>query len=699
MHITVGHGMGLGLAPLGSDSPVTPPPPPPPPTVTTLSDFAANGWSATYPAPPAFDPHNTPETFTVTRRGFDATGMPTTPRDTLTIMARLRQPYPDQNTLTPDQVALSDFIYDGDVVAGVQNNSTRAYPLPIAMWLNHDHARATSATHTLRLAVAHGTGRNGRPVAAVKFTASDGTTTVEQTVSGMSTITYPASGLSVPHFAADMDLSTLAQGSLLTIDAVIYPWVGEAFTISQDADVYPSPNLTTLRVFNDRTGGYGTAYAYVDASAGNNATGVASGTAATARAAPFADMRAAATAVKAFNNAQYGRNTLSGGVIRLEAGLHTYTNIRLDGGTLYNVPVLVEAADESQKASTILQDSGASQAWSMPNRWKIRGLTIRKTVGSATPWDTVSAQIDGRMVIVQDCIWDLNGRNKYAGWWFRIGMFYQINNTGDAGQNGLLAAYVKCSILIGCQLDNAYGAYAIAGCRATNFTEPAVAGNRPAPLGIFIGFNVFSSSQNGARIVGHNTAIGPRGLAVVGNVIESWGPNTSPALQINADGNVNAAQNVVIAHNTVIGQRLNFLYMDTDGNAEKSAYVRANVFQTMNVKGDVFAAQSANTGNWPVRYKTGWSHNAALSGSNNGYGYTPTSWMGEIASLGEVEGVAPVWVNDQSNTGGDAGGGDYTPGQGSALPALSSDIAVYPVDLEGRAIVPGTGYAGAVQPI
>jgi len=139
------------------------------------------------------------------------------------------------------------------------------------------------------------------------------------------------------------------------------------------------------------------------------------------------------------------------------------------------------------------------------------------------------------------------------------------------------------------------------------------------------------------------------------------------------------------------------LYLDGSENVEKSAYVRSNVFELINTKGDVFAGESANTGNWAVRYKTGWAYNAALSGSNNGTSYSPASWLGEIASEGEVYGIDPVWADDRSNEGSGAGGGDYTPQAGTQLPLLPADLAAYPVDLFGRSI--GTAPIGAAQPV
>ncbi len=83
--------------------------------VSAVSAVNADGWSVTYPTPPAgFDPVAAPERLTVTRAGFDAAGAAVTVAEAVTLMARVRQPYPNQNSLTADRVALSDFIHAGD---------------------------------------------------------------------------------------------------------------------------------------------------------------------------------------------------------------------------------------------------------------------------------------------------------------------------------------------------------------------------------------------------------------------------------------------------------------------------------------------------------------------------------------------------------------------------------------------------------
>lgn len=173
-----------------------------------LSSVSVNGWRATYSGDlsAGLDPIGAPEVVTVQRAGFDAGGAAVTVNDPLTLMAQVREPYPNQANVTADQVSLSDFVYSGDQIAGVTNNSTRTAPHPVAMWLTPDYERAISDTITVRMAVAHAHARAGRPVAAVRFEATGGSNTAVSLVSDMTPVTYAETGLTVPCFEATIDL-------------------------------------------------------------------------------------------------------------------------------------------------------------------------------------------------------------------------------------------------------------------------------------------------------------------------------------------------------------------------------------------------------------------------------------------------------------------------------------------------------------
>lgn len=672
------------------------------PAVTAV---LADGWRVDYDSPPgAFDPASDPRHLVVGRPGFDALGQPATVTQGLLLTTRVRQPYPNQATLTPRDVAVSDFVYQGDTVAGVANNSVRSYPKPQAMWLDHDLRRVTGQRYTARLAVAHAHARDGRPVAAVRFTASDGVTTVESTVSAMSAVSYAASGLTVPHFAAELDLAPLAADQLVTIDATIYPWVGEAFTVSTDADAYPSPNLTVLKVLNDVA--YGTAYAFVDATAGNDGTGTVSEAPATAAAAPFATIAAAAAAIQDYNALTFGRTNASGGVIRLAEGVHTFSKFATVA--VGEIPIEIEAT--GSKTATIWQDAGASILNGCPDKLKVTGVTLRRNAPTSVVFLDSNARLGGdNMLALEDCSFDDAGLGSYAFWIYRPGRMWLIGCDGDDTGHTIAASTVfRTLVSIGSAgTCIGTGTYHAAGCRDLDgaFASNPAATDRPASAGDFLGWSHLGRSADDV-IVKLDEAIGPRGAAVVGSVVEAYGGSVQAAVKLSADGVTTPAENVLWVGNTVVGSRMNMLYQDSGTTTvAKSGWMRFSVSRSWNVKGDVFGQDANLVGNWPVLYRVGFAANAAILGSDGVDAPGVGSWLGEIAADGDVHGsdTAPLnasWADDRSVSGSGTGGGDYTPGPAHGLPAIPAGLAPWSHDQTGRPLAnDGTAVAGALQPL
>ncbi|WP_103336444.1 hypothetical protein [Pseudotabrizicola formosa] len=695
-------GLSLGLVPV-----ILPKQGGQPPVATPFQTIMADGWTVA-----ASDPATAVgQTLTVQRQGFNAAGAAVTVTEMLTCTKRLRRPFPDQAGLTAGAAVLSDYVYAGDVIAGVTNASTRPYPAPIAQWLRPDKEIISAATYTARLVVAHACARNGRPVAAVRFRVTDGSTTVEQMAFGLTNITYSASGFTVPHFAADLDLSGFANGATLTVDAVIYPWVGTAFTISTDADAYPSPNLTTLRLLCNRTGAFGTAYAYVDA-AGAGATPTVSTNPATAAANPYGTLDAAATALRAFNLANFGRDFADGGVIRLLEGTHIFSAPIRAAGVTTAWPLTVEAANPAAVATTVLRDRGSTMQNSVPNHCVFKNLTIQRSVtGSFVAYDNSASSLNYDPVMVFDgCVFDANGAGGYSGYIYRTGNGYFINCTqvSPLGQNARLATVNKTVKAIGCNGAFAAAAttYAAIGSRCVTggnmFSQPGAVTGTIEGTGCLAAFSHFTNTGNGADTVGVGGVIGPRGFGVVGCVVEAAGGDTSAAFAVNADNNVNAVQNVVVLANTTVGSRLNYLYQDTGTvTVLKSGYLAFNAMRSRNTKTDVFGENANLTGNWSAVHNVSSRYNAWLRGSNQTDGYSVGSWMGEVQPMGEVYGtettpLTPDWALDASFDGTQAGGGDYTPGAATALPAVPAALAPHSHDMLGRALGEGW-HAGALQ--
>jgi hypothetical protein len=235
------------------------------------------------------------------------------------------------------------------------------------------------------------------------------------------------------------------------------------------------------------------------------------------------------------------------------------------------------------------------------------------------------------------------------------------------------------------------------GCKGGGLQAKSASGSMPATAGMFLGWSTCYASSGGNRIVGNDVPQGARGCAVVGCTFESWGTHNAAVMQMAADNNTMAVENCIVMGNTIIGDRANLLYLET-GNAEKSGFIKFNVFRNMNIKSDVFASNGADIGNWSARYKAGWSHNYAPQYASNGAGYSATQWLGEIPSLGEVVGGTPNYTADRSHDGDNTGLGDYAPLAGSSIPLIPAGKAPWPFDFKGQAIAnDGTARIGAVQ--
>ncbi len=679
----------------------------PGPTPALFQSVNAGGRSVTYASPPTFDPVGDPEEFTVTSAGYTASGGTTTVDDLHICLIRERQAWPNHASLTTNQVRITDEIYVGDVLyGGAVNNSTLAAPRPICLSLNPDLVRA-SGTFTARVAVAHRHARNGRPVAAVKFILTDGTTTVEQIVSAMSTWVSVESGRSVPHFAHTFSLSGFTANAVLSLDWVIYPWRGALFDTRVSGAAAPSISFGTQRVFNDVS--YGTAYVYVDPVLGNNTTGIASQSAAAAAALPFLNISNACTALRTYNNANFARDHVSGGVIRMVAGTATYQSLgTTQTGTMGDLPVLIEAAGGYATRATTIILQPATGGTTCPVRAILRNLTVRKNnATNVYLFDNAAGLASQNFVVFDAVAFDVNGFGSFGTAWIgKPGRCWMLDCTAN-GTNIATAFSTdnKAVNLIGGTVGPGTGVYNMAGVRHVGddgySTAQHGSGNRETSKGLFIGFSFLGRGSAASPTFGQvGTTIGVEGFALVGNILET-SANGQPTCEVSSDGVVNPAQNLVIQMNTCVGERTNLLYQDTGTvTVAKSGSVTFNVFTKLNMKSDVFAANGNLIGNWPAIFKCGFRGNAFLAGDNNNSTFGTGNWMGEVRGLGEVAGTTAVpvvaaFVNPQAPG---AGNGDYTPGAGSALPFIPAGLAPYPHDQLGRTVAnDGTARAGALQ--
>ena len=295
----------------------------------------------------------------LSRAGFSVSGTTvsaTTRPRTLYGTKRIRKPYPDQadfETIVDGSdlwvlIGLSGYAYSGDTsitvdVAqaaitatdasecnaatglAVTNNSTLAYPKVKATILN----RASSLPFTRQTGnyvnAVHGTCKGG--ILGLLCTLSDeSANSVDEFVAEPTVVGDERVGsnntLKGHAWVTDTDITGLDQGELMTARFRMYPIDGDAASVYDSADYTAASDPDHLRQRThriDHTGAWPAVYVYVDTANGDNGTGVASETAATAQASPFAHMWNAVVAARNYINTNFSRaNSLDGAVIRLK---------------------------------------------------------------------------------------------------------------------------------------------------------------------------------------------------------------------------------------------------------------------------------------------------------------------------------------------------------------------------------------------
>ena len=369
----------------------------PPPTPPSISAVAADGWQATMPTPAdlALSP------VSVSRPGFDATGAAATLVDTVKTTKRVAVPFfagmdTANPTLTANAVALSDVVYASDTIAGVANNPAVDSPKPVANW-GLGHRELVGDTLVQEVVAFH---RNG--IACVVLSASDGTTTVTQTVAmpEVSPLAYDQNAVIAYRFS--LDISTLANPATITVNAKVYPKVGVAASVRDSADGVNTWDFTP-RIYYRSTARAGAPYfVYVDPATGTDTTAAAVSTnAATAAAAPVATVGYALQRAVAV----LGAGGCEGLRVRLVEATHTL-NIPFYTAATNISAIVYERAPGAAKANTILS-FGTVNGGIRSSYICFEGLSLKR--GGVYYLGGYTAAGIATGVTATDCTLDFNG--------------------------------------------------------------------------------------------------------------------------------------------------------------------------------------------------------------------------------------------------------------------------------------------------
>lgn len=676
----------------------------------------------------------------VESEGFDGAAQPIAVARRIHLTRILRLPYDQHANLdivdasgdARAKFALSDDIYAGDVgcaltipggrvsdgvngnvaasAVAIANNSTLPYPKAYAQWDNEgvpggyrvreDFTIGCIAVHT------HG-------VACVRFTATGATSAHSVSVIATAPVArlYPGSGLYGWRHEALIPIAGFTQGERIDLRCEVFPVIGDASSVFDTADYAADLEITgrsPVSVWCNKTGALDV-FAVVDQATGNDATGVSSATLATAEANRYLSV---GQAIEDGANEIYyvdGAHPMIGTIPAARTGPDHYVEVKphptlaTPGGVVAIVPTAnrtyrtVRLKFEGGEHGIIIRPAGA-QAY-------LSGATNDTNPATVTQF----LWIDG-------CTFDSNSFTASGpGLNDRSTGFYVTNCFGDFGPNlwkvgqfstrwsTIWARGNTFSETSGADntFSNWYSWVANKQVGSLGLLPRPTTGSAPDNDGaIFLNNEHLDCNRTGAPAIGFGTTpvAVTIGRAFIGSLIEHTGGGTALAAICSDVAPFNHVRNIVIAHNTWVGQRQNLFY-NSDGSTRYERLgctARGNFFQNRNIKSDTFApGNAARTGGWPALYGGRFSANHCVEAT------FPWEFDGFNSSQGD-----PLFVQDNSASGldgqigsGDGSGmGDYTPGVGSPLlNRLRAEDIMAPCDLYGNPIEVG-GSIGAIQP-
>lgn len=554
------------------------------------------------------------------------------------------------------------------------NSSTLDYPAVIGQWAwGHTPAwKRVEADFTFGFMAYHAYGMDSVILSAVGNTSLVSTS---GTIASKTKHQSPASLLYYESYdlASPVALAGYTQGEDITLRARAYPRIGDANSIiDTDANTTSTDDirgLTKITCTCDKTGALKD-FAVVS-TAGNDTTGAKSTTLATAVASPFLTV---------------GKALASGAtVIYCRAGMLDW---------LGSTPISVT---QRNYAIEVAPYPGETVELQRQSTWKqyVAKIIEYRDFSGASEIKCVSATgyLDGNSVAGAKVFFRNNRFTATTpcgnpGTAYRSEGCWWINNTHAADEDfrGFSTSRL-CYSLTGNKFNAAlaatgnkpiYGLLANDTVHSLWVEKTSTQGGPAQSNTIFANNRLRSITVNGSRVLGFGEQSDINGLAIIGNLVEVKTVTSSTSAGFfGADGAMAAMRNILLAHNTIVGERCNVAYNDsgTIANVRENWSVKDNAFQSYNIKGWTF--------NHPVNGpQVGRIGNLAQM---MGVGYSDNRYdgCGDVAFIGHYRGINTAfqtaanqtfgqmgYTDDNSavSAGGDGtGNGDYLPAVGSAL--------------------------------
>lgn len=725
----------------------------------------------------ALSPTSTPMfSMQVVDLGFDNNGNAVTRTRTVVGTVQLRQPYPNETLPVDTQdgsgasrvFALSEPVFAKSQIgygnAGWQplascaqgvyvdngtggsgassnpktlycvNNSTLAYPAMVANWACPAYQRAGSGgSWTFEFAADNQYGFAGCPFAYAIATVTDGThtstgTTTSLTQSSQAVGTDPVAMVG----KIVVPIGSIADG-LRTVNLKVYPWLGTApWDSSQQGNTWRTAMPCDLPCVADAAGNYVPVYACLNTSTGNDGTGVASTTRATAEAAPFLTWAAARAALKTANNAR-GHNDHAAAVILLSqdiAGFGETLNTTITDGIM---PFVVDTKSGITAQTIGITEASNTSYRQLGKTMQFNNLFIR-TLTNAYVFDgvvdgnspTPSGTNPATYYIFNNCKFAASSNTQTMPVFYQVGLLDFVNCTisdcpaSFMGAYSLNRTYVRLHIGV-TQTSTLTTAVAMRAYTAIGSTyqaatwadwDASVYTNLTTPDNLIHWNCKFFCLNSQPGYCGGSTTAYSKGISVAQCVFENISNGSIvPGFWISADSRTLADQNLISRHNTVVGARTNMFY-NSKGTAAvvKTGVDQYSLHYTYNIKRDPFAgdggASGARTGNWLLSHGCGMFGRhitAGATGSDTGGSNVtpgPDSWLGEYTGLFSTYSGAITFVSDKSYNGAGGGNGIYLPNGTltNLINKVQAGRAVYPIDIRNSPRKnTGTGSCGAYE--
>ena len=719
------------------------------------------------------DPTNAKLSCVVTSLGYNTSGNATTISRTIYGTHQLRKshnasftsPYPNDETLVGStltlRIALSDFVYslDTDVTCSVgagiytgsnattgmvaTNSSTLAYPRVIANWswpgwtrinssLVGDGTNNADGSFSVRAVGFQRQATNSKPLAAMVFTATDQhSNTVSKIVNDMTIDSTIADASKVQEYTGTFstaEVNTLTQGDLITVQFKAYPWVGNSSAVMDTSDgVYsqPTPLYAPQYYVNDRLGTYVTATAVVDGTSGNDSTCVAvaqsafNGTSDAATAGPCLTINKAALVIRTLNNTN-GRGDAAG-TIYMKAGNYAWSGAANTITGTANTWTVIKPFPGVLKASVVITSTSGNANIGSGTKVKFDGVTVNVASVAASVWTGFSYLWFNNSTMTSNVTATIYQVNSWYVTDSIVGAFGSSLKTYTTGFN---PALVRGNNVSGYnQGINAFTVLGNLNTTASNNLQISESTANPNTLQPIIAYNKFYNFTNPSSppmVLFDSGVSNPIGAAIIQNLFEYNGLNSTALIRIAGDSGTSApVNNIMLWHNTLVGGRINRCYNDSGLFKLRTLWSEiGQLYDWSAIKSDTFSSDASRSGNWACLYSVGYRSNAdgqVLLNQYNPEFAGLYSKYPSIATTKDAQAISqpptslsainsPTWqgfVDRQSwnGTSAGSGNGNYSLTSGSnALNLIPAGKSVLPYDIDGNPRDnSGFGAAGAYE--